>query len=500
MYFILTVVYVLTDIGEERYLMKISKIFDLSKTQYELDFVDINPDGDTALFLDPYFISKCEFPFAIEAHSTIRSYFEFLLALLRGNRIEQAKELFSHLGETNDVCLGLSRGKPRGHGMGPKDTTAIFKELMQSRAIKSGILEDIEDFRIFVPNVDKDKVSDMTANIIKKHLIEYTIEQCNLHNITLTNNVPSGMFWDSYNKAWNNQYAQRLVIQERPILLVPKRIVSFTDKYTPCEYQQQFVLNFLQNENLRLQTSLVQKRKNGEEFVTKKSIKEHEEVISKEYLAKFTEQHPEVFADFKQRTSKKITSVEGSVFDNINVENVCTHLRNKLLSIPTGTKNATDYHNLIIGILELLLYPNISSPKKEVEIHDGRKRIDITYNNSAEKGFFFTLPNKNPLLMCPFIFVECKNYTGEVANPELDQLSGRFSNRRGRVGILTCRTLDDNNAFMKRCADTFHDDRGLIIPIDDEDLHAALSVFPQKGTEGLEEILTAKYEIIVFSK
>ena len=480
--------------------MKISEIFDLHKTQYELDFVNIDPSVDTPLFLDPYYISKCDFPFAIDAHSTLRSYFEFLLALLRGKRIKQAEELFSHLGETNDVCLGMSRGRPRGHGMGPEDTAAIFSELMQSRAIHSGIMEDIEDFRIFVPNIDKDKVSDMTANIIKKHLIEYTKEQSDLHGIPLIDNVPSGMYWDSRTKTWDNQFTQRLVIDERPILLVPKRIVSFTDKYTSAEYRQHFVLNYLQNENLRLQTSLVRKYKSGEKYVTKKSITGHEGVIDKEYLARFTEQHPEVFADFKQQTSKKISSIHGAVLDNISTDEVCVHLMNKLASIPSGTANANNYHNLIIGILELLLYPNLSSPKKEVDIHGGRKRIDITFNNSAETGFFFTLPNSNATLPCPFIFVECKNYTGEVANPELDQLSSRFSNRRGRVGILACRTLDENDAFMKRCADTFEDDRGLIIPITDEDLNTALLKFPQKGTDGLEEILASKYKQIVFLK
>ena len=280
---------------------------------------------------------------------------------------------------------------------------------------------------------------------------------------------------------------------------MPKRIVSFTDKYTSTEYRQHFVLNFLQNENLRLQTSLVQKYKNGEEYVTKKSISEHEGVIDKEYLARFTEQHLEVFADFKQQTSKKISSIKGAVLDNIREDEVCAQLIGKLASIPSGTANASNYHNLIIGILELLLYPNLSSPKKEVDIHHGRKRIDITFNNSAENGFFFTLPSSNAMLPCPFVFVECKNYTDEVANPELDQLSGRFSNRRGRVGILACRKLDENDAFMKRCADTFEDDRGLIIPIIDEDLNKALSEFPQKGTTGLEEILASKYEQIVFT-
>lgn len=480
--------------------MKISKIFSLNKTQYELDFVDIDPSVDTPLFLDPYYISKCDFPFAIGAHATLRSYFEFLLALLRGKKVRQAEELFSHLGENNDVCLGMSRGKPNGHGMGPEDTAAIFKELLTSRAVRTGVMEDIEDFRIFVPNVDKDKVSDMTANIIRRHLIEYTKEQCELHGIPLTPSVPSGMYWDAQNRMWDNQYTERLVVEGKPILLVPKRIVSFTDKYTPSEYKQHFVLNFLQHENLQLHTSLVRKYKNGEEYVTKKSIREKEGVIDKEYLARFTEQHPEVFADFKRQTAKKLSHVDGAVLDNLNLQVVCEYLSHKLAEIPSGTANASNYHNLIIGILELLFYPNLSSPKKEHEIHDGRKRIDITFNNSAESGFFFTLPNKNVLLPCPFVFVECKNYTGEVANPELDQLSGRFSNRRGKVGILACRTLDENESFMKRCADTYEDDRGLILPITDEDLTAALSLFPEQGSNAIEQILSQKYEQIAFTK
>lgn len=146
----------------------------------------------------------------------------------------------------------------------------------------------------------------------------------------------------------------------------------------------------------------------------------------------------------------------------------------------------------------MLFYPNLSSPKKEKEIHEGRKRIDIVFNNSAEKGFFYTTPSHNIALPCPFIFIECKNYTGEVKNPEIDQLSGRFSNRRGRIGILTCRKLENN--FIKRCIDTFEDDRGLVIPLDDNDLKNALKNFPKNGADAIESIIKNKYEQIVFKE
>ena len=480
--------------------MKISQLYKLNKSQFELDFVDIDTTADIPLFLDPYFISKCEFPFAEKAHYSLQTYFEHLLSLLRTNRIHDAEVLFSHLGESNDICMGMSTGNPRGHGMGPEDTSAIFKSLRNSRAILTGIMEDIEDFRIFVPNVDKDKVSDMTANIIKWQLIQYTIEQCALHNIPLIENVPSGMYWDSERRIWDNCYVPRLVIDGKPILLVPKRIVSYTDKYTSNEYRQHFVLNYLQNENLQLHSALVRKRNDGSEYVTKKSITDTSQDMDKEYLARFTEHHPEVFSDFKEKTKSKIRMLPGSALDEINATEVCQHLISKLQSIPLGKDHATDYHNLIVGILELLLYPNLSAPKKEFPIHDGRKRIDITYNNSAENGFFFTLPNSNPALSCPYVFVECKNYTGEVKNPELDQLSGRFSPRRGRVGILACRTLDSKNDFIKRCADTYHDDRGLILPICDEDIVCALRNFPALQTSALENILDEKYRTIIMMK
>lgn len=480
--------------------MRISQLFNLQKTQHELDFVDIDIDADTPLFLDPYFIAKSDFPIAFEAHLSLRTYFECLLCALRENRITDAEELFNHLGETNEICLGFSQSKPQGKGMGPSDASRIFKSLRESRALQTGIMEDIEDFRIFVDNVDKDKMSDMTANIIKKQLIEYTQAQCALWGIPLTNDTPSGYYWDRNTSSWENTYTSMLVVDGRKILLVPKRIVSFSTEYTPQKYMQHFVLNFLQNEQLRLNGPLVQRRKDKRRtpYVTKKSVREHEaqsQTLDKKWLSEFTEKHPEVFGAFRRQTKSKTAPVKNSEIVQENVSEICVFLSNQLKTTPCGNKAATKYHRLIVGILELLFYPNLCNPVIEHEIHDGRKRIDILFDNCAESGFFFRLCNTHDI-PSRFIMIECKNYTRDIANPELDQISGRFSPNRGKMGIIACRSAENLELLMARCTDTYRDSRGLVIPLVDDDFHELLGYKGAKNEKAIDSFLQKRFHEI----
>lgn len=94
------------------------------------------------------------------------------------------------------------------------------------------------------------------------------------------------------------------------------------------------------------------------------------------------------------------------------------------------------------------------------------------------------------------VFIECKNYSKDVANPELDQLTGRFSTRRGRLGILSCRNIDDENTFISRCADTYKDGNGLIIPITDKDIVRCLKNEKDCAKE-FEDILFEKSQNII---
>ena len=74
-------------------------------------------------------------------------------------------------------------------------------------------------------------------------------------------------------------------------------------------------------------------------------------------------------------------------------------------------------------MLQAIFYPSLLHPKKEAEIDEGRKRIDILFDNAAENGFFSRLVNAHRIF-APYVVVECKNYSEDPENPELDQLKG----------------------------------------------------------------------------
>src|SRR5450755_262121 len=163
--------------------MRISRNFGLGVNQAELDFVDVDINKDIPLFLDPYLLATHQDPWSFEASRTIRSFFSFFVGLLYNGEKDAARELFDHLHEPNETCLGLSRKNPKGRGVGDDDAQRIFDSLTESQAAKTGLLNDLEDCRVFVKGIGKDKASDMTTNIIRRHLIEYTVQQCSIWDI-----------------------------------------------------------------------------------------------------------------------------------------------------------------------------------------------------------------------------------------------------------------------------------------------------------------------------
>ena len=477
--------------------MKISRYFKLGVTQHEIDFVDIDIDNDTPLFIDPHYLATRTDSWSVDATRSIRSFFRHFLVLVRAGNKSEALTLFLSLREPNETRLGLSKGRSQGRGVGEDDAAKIFNSILTSKAVQSGLVEDIEDCRIFVDGVDKDKTSDMATNIIRKQLVSYTQRQCKLWGISLTSGVPSGKIWSRTEKRWDESHAEMLVVGTRKLLLVPKGIVAYSLTYTPQRYHRHFVLNYLQGHHLSINSALVKQRKSknglpGAKYVTKKSIAETEAAFSKEYIATFTQSHPEIFKQFKGEKASQSRPLENRELTEESVVPVIDRLIYEISAIKPGNEQATRYHRTIAAALELIFYPRLVSPEIEREINDGRKRIDLVFDNAAETGFFHRL-HSTYQMSCQFIKVECKNYSREMANPELDQMVGRFDPNTGRFGLIVCRSLEDEDLFMQRCNDSYKSQHGIILPLTDTDIIHLLNELKAGREHPEEDVLMTRF-------
>jgi hypothetical protein len=93
--------------------------------------------------------------------------------------------------------------------------------------------------------------------------------------------------------------------------------------------------------------------------------------------------------------------------------------------------------------------------------------------------------------------VECKNYGKEIGNPEIDQLQGRFSDKRGVFGILLCRSIDDKQKMIERCKDVVNDRKGFIIVLEDKDIITLLKLKDQQDEQAIDNLFTKKLDELI---
>lgn len=460
-------------VGERITLMKFSEIFSIGLNQPQLDFVDVDPDKDFPLFIDPFAISLKEDEWSETCHQHIFHFFQTALDHIRAGNEKAARAILNGLSEPNETCLGLSRGTPAGRGVGGRQAFDLYESIAASQAAKNGLLEELAECDLFVPGIGSDKISDITTNIIRRPLIEYTQKQCNLHGITLNGQVPSGRYWDVNASEWKSDYVQLPIVDGKKIILVPKFTVRRKMALNSQEYYSHHILNFIQMEEFSRNSPLVRVLKSGKRKPpTKKDLK-NSFPFSKEFLARFSEFNPGVLEGYKKILSK----IEGSkgplshhdFDDQYDEATFARILQSTLIGIPPGNDNADRYQSFVVGVLEFLFWPNLVYPRKEHSISDGRRRIDITYTNAAQDGFFWRAHTAHNIAS-RLIMVECKNYSSDPTNPEIDQLSSRFSVNRGQLGLLLFRSVSDYERLCTRCRDTAKDGRGFIIPLGDQQI------------------------------
>lgn len=475
---------------------RFSDHFRLNKQQPQLDFVDIPLDTDISLYVDPYALSVSGNDWLRECGNIVVNFFDHFLTVIRKNDEASSMRVISNLHEPDDTHLGLSEGIPSGRGWGRIQGRMLYERLRSSAAVRSGRLKDLSDIELLIPGIGSDKISDLTVNVLRGEFVAYTEEQCQLLNVP-TQKINSGIYWNFESKSWESRYANLPVYKDKRIVLVPKVAVRVRLIPDYEEFYSKFVLDFLGAEHLNANDSLVTLLQNGNSRVYKKDLK-NKYKLSKEFLYEFSIEHPKVLETYKKSIRNKGVPISDRAIEEQQrvPRHAVVHDDSLLASIPPGRETANAYHEFILGALTEIFYPWLTHPVKEQPVNNGRKRIDILYSNSSEGGFFSRLVQKHQI-HCPYINVECKNYAEDPANPELDQLQGRFSRKRGRFGILVCRKIEKSELLLKRLQDVVNNTDGLIIVLDDSDISQLLRLKAMNEDGGIDAYLEAKLKPIL---
>ena len=425
---------------------------------------------------------------ATDCVALIQNFFQAVIDAIRGDDDDRAISLLRGLQEPNETHLGLSRGRSRGRALGPDSAADIWEALNESEATRTGLLAHLEDTALLVHGIGPDIVSDIATNLIRAPLVEYTQSMSSYYGIPLTQGVATGRLWDPAAEDWTpGRIAPLPLAGNQRLLLIPKSIVRFQLDYDRDEYLSNFILPQLEHREIAANTELVRTIKyNGHKKVTKKDLVA-KYGAKKADIIRVTLEEAAAGTDLLAQYRRTKDATPGLQPSDLIISSLTgasppdwDALVRSLAAIAPGAAGADAYHDAVERLLTAIFSESLTMPRKEYPIHDGRKRIDIAYSNAGVRDFFSWAAQHYPAAN---VFVECKNYRGDPANPELDQLAGRFSPTRGKLGFLCCRDFQNKDLFVRRCRDTARDDRGFIIALDDADI-TELATRRRDGTNG----------------
>src|SRR5690554_6668325 len=273
-----------------------SEYFKLNQ-KLDFDFVDVFAYRDIPLCLDPFGISEMGTKWAKECESQIATYLQYLVDSIKRGDKKTTTRLLNALHEVNEVALGFSSGIPQGRGIGKEQAKQIQLSFESSEAAKSGDIKDIADCANLIPGISRDKISDITANILKRKLVEYTQIQCKKHKIP-TQKVAVNNAFDYETFQFTSYFAQLPVIGDQAKILLPISSVRQDPELSKDRYYRRFVLEFLKAEHQHAGDSLSTVLKNGKVIVRIGDLKE-KYPMNVDFLYKFSKDNPKVLEEYK---------------------------------------------------------------------------------------------------------------------------------------------------------------------------------------------------------
>lgn len=222
-------------------MAKFLEHFNIPENQVNGEFLNLDLEKDTKLFIDSYYLTWSKNPYCIKALETQKAFMTELMNALKNNEDIKTYQLCSHFKEPKSTGIGLSISSFNGKGSNKVKVQKIINALKSSKAAKTGLLEDLEELILVTRDIGADTISDITTNICFKHFADYTFDQCNKLGIPVSETKELFFYFCEEEKKWKKKkfHLPHAPLTENkilsPIVLLPTEIlddlISYNSSY-----------------------------------------------------------------------------------------------------------------------------------------------------------------------------------------------------------------------------------------------------------------------------
>lgn len=423
--------------------------FGLAFTQDEVPFAIPHLRDDLPLYLDPFLLWKSDREDFHALHEQLLAFFDLVrLSELDGQR-SRGRNLLLGCSEAVELGLGYGRGSKRGTAIGPGLAGSILEMYAAIPQLGATGLTHIEVLGLVVPNIAEDRISDLTASVLKRFFIDFTREQATTIGIPMKAFHVDGL-WDASRRVWHHTQADLPYnpLDGAPLLFAPLDLL----RHLPwINYEDYYKSSYA-----RLVPPAQRNRR-----VPKAAVLEHNRQNFRTV---------ETYVDHKERTAA--ACAPDPLFQPLKRETLRKKLAD-LRKLPTGRDDGSDrkFEQVAYELLASLLYPELEFADSQVRTVSGAHIRDIIFYNDGKTEFLADMRTRYGARQVVF---ELKN-TNRITGEHVNQLYRYLDEEIGHFGVLLTRHAAAS-PVKRNIIDLHSSKRCIILVLDDTDLELMLDL------------------------
>ncbi len=405
-------------------------------SQYDVDFVIPRIGIDLPLGIDPFLMFKSRDEELRRLHQIITDHFNAGVKAVSAGRLDIADEIFD-FPEVAAIGLGYTKTGKRGSGVGGYLRDLINETLKAAPGLQERGVLHVEEMQLLASGIGPDRISDISANILKGYLVEYTQRQAEIWGVPLRRGVPLPHIYDETTQSWIDLYVDLPVspVQDAPVLFVPRRIVRALPWINYDDFLQRDFRAYMEA-----------RRKT----VTKNAHDGKPPLRSAKLdVANVTRQDVTIVDRYVKNREQHASDARPSMeYIDEQAKTRAAVLIDRLSITPAGRDDATAYQYLVLEILNFLFAPELIDGKPEVRTIDGTERRDIIFTNDSDETFWAYARTNHDGLVLMF---EIKN-TDDLGMAAIAQTATYLGSRLGRLGFIVTRKPPTTELMKKTFA------------------------------------------------